>query len=70
MLFFKQKTAYEMLRSLVGSEMCIRDRDPCRAIVAGIGDYSTGMLVARRSPIDAKRSYISSIHTTELSVMN
>ncbi len=22
--FFKQKTAYEMLRSLVGSEMCIR----------------------------------------------
>ena len=22
---FKQKTAYEMLRSLVGSEMCIRD---------------------------------------------
>ena len=26
--FFKQKTAYEMLRSLVGSEMCIRDRGP------------------------------------------
>ena len=24
--FFKQKTAYEMLRSLVGSDMCIRDR--------------------------------------------
>src|SRR5665254_19660 len=24
--FFKQKTAYEMLRRLVGSEMCIRDR--------------------------------------------
>ena len=24
--FFKQKTAYERLRSLVGSEMCIRDR--------------------------------------------
>ena len=23
--FFKQKTAYEVLRSLVGSEMCIRD---------------------------------------------
>src|SRR5678815_442554 len=23
--FFKQKTAYEMIRSLVGSEMCIRD---------------------------------------------
>src|SRR5678816_1767256 len=27
--FFKQKTAYEMLRSLVGSEMCIRDRLVC-----------------------------------------
>ena len=24
--FFKQKTAYEMLRSRVGAEMCIRDR--------------------------------------------
>ena len=24
--FFEQKTAYEMLRRLVGSEMCIRDR--------------------------------------------
>eukprot|EP00658_Telonema_sp_P-2_P069042 TRINITY_DN5809_c0_g1_i1.p1 TRINITY_DN5809_c0_g1~~TRINITY_DN5809_c0_g1_i1.p1 ORF type:complete len:503 (+),score=128.95 TRINITY_DN5809_c0_g1_i1:3-1511(+) len=28
--FFKQKTAYEMLRSLVGSEMCIRDSHRCR----------------------------------------
>src|SRR5678815_5502192 len=28
--FFKQKTAYEMLRSLVGSEMCIRDRSLTR----------------------------------------
>ena len=26
LFFFKQKTAYEVLRSLVGSEMCIRDR--------------------------------------------
>ncbi len=25
-VFFEQKTAYEMLRGLVGSEMCIRDR--------------------------------------------
>eukprot|EP00658_Telonema_sp_P-2_P013066 TRINITY_DN14961_c0_g1_i2.p1 TRINITY_DN14961_c0_g1~~TRINITY_DN14961_c0_g1_i2.p1 ORF type:complete len:103 (-),score=30.61 TRINITY_DN14961_c0_g1_i2:556-864(-) len=33
--FFKQKTAYEMLRSLVGSEMCIRDstrRGDCPSI--------------------------------------
>ena len=29
-VFFKQKTAYEMLRSLVGSEMCIRDRSLTR----------------------------------------
>src|SRR5428012_3871 len=28
--FFKQKTAYEIMPSLVGSEMCIRDR--CRYI--------------------------------------
>ena len=26
LFLFKQKTAYELLRSLVGSEMCIRDR--------------------------------------------
>ena len=25
--FFKQKTAYEIMPSLVGSEMCIRDRN-------------------------------------------
>ena len=25
-IFFKQKTAYEIRLSLVGSEMCIRDR--------------------------------------------
>eukprot|EP00658_Telonema_sp_P-2_P058332 TRINITY_DN46800_c0_g1_i2.p1 TRINITY_DN46800_c0_g1~~TRINITY_DN46800_c0_g1_i2.p1 ORF type:complete len:123 (-),score=43.50 TRINITY_DN46800_c0_g1_i2:81-449(-) len=31
--FFKQKTAYEMLRSLVGSEMCIRDRISMPSVV-------------------------------------
>src|SRR5678816_900726 len=38
--FFKQKTAYEMLRSLVGSEMCIRDRfklDEVREALSAIG---------------------------------
>ena len=40
--FFKQNTADEMLRSLVGSEMCIRDRGLARhktvqAKAAGIG---------------------------------
>ena len=29
--FFRQKTPYEMLRSLVGSEMCIRDSPRLRA---------------------------------------
>ena len=29
--FFKQKTAYEIMPSLVGSEMCIRDRTACSA---------------------------------------
>src|SRR5674536_395620 len=29
--FFKQKTAYEMLRSLVGSEICIRDSKGTKA---------------------------------------
>ena len=28
-LAFKQKTAYEIMPSLVGSEMCIRDRPQC-----------------------------------------
>ena len=47
--FFKTKTAYEMLRSLVGSEMCIRDRliiDDCietgaaaEALFALIGEF-------------------------------
>eukprot|EP00658_Telonema_sp_P-2_P007573 TRINITY_DN12831_c0_g1_i12.p1 TRINITY_DN12831_c0_g1~~TRINITY_DN12831_c0_g1_i12.p1 ORF type:complete len:419 (-),score=83.14 TRINITY_DN12831_c0_g1_i12:531-1787(-) len=46
--FFKQKTAYEMLRSLVGSEMCIRDRYQRR--VRGqtptiMGWFSTAMKV-------------------------
>ena len=31
--FFKQKTAYEVLRSLVGSEMCIRDSPWCGSTV-------------------------------------
>jgi len=32
--FFKQKTAYEIRLSLVGSEMCIRDRCPLAAAAA------------------------------------
>ena len=32
LFFFKQKTAYEIRLSLVGSEMCIRDRDKVRIV--------------------------------------
>eukprot|EP00658_Telonema_sp_P-2_P001089 TRINITY_DN10409_c0_g2_i2.p1 TRINITY_DN10409_c0_g2~~TRINITY_DN10409_c0_g2_i2.p1 ORF type:complete len:231 (+),score=63.51 TRINITY_DN10409_c0_g2_i2:80-772(+) len=39
--FFKQKTAYEMLRSLVGSEMCIRDRQYHNHRVASTSVAST-----------------------------
>ena len=41
--FFKQKTAYEIMPSLVGSEMCIRDRlwsDQCFDAVACEGPRS------------------------------
>ncbi len=31
--FFKQKTGYELLRRLVGSEKCIRDRPELRVVV-------------------------------------
>ena len=38
--FFKQKTAYELLRSLVGSEMCIRDSFfPVSGIALLLGVY-------------------------------
>src|SRR5450756_1497144 len=36
--FFKQKTAYEIMPSLVGSEMCIRDRDYIAALTQGQED--------------------------------
>src|SRR5674536_395931 len=42
--FFKQKTAYEMLRSLVGSEMCIRDS--LKAARAGIP-----LIISKAAPI-------------------
>ena len=43
--FFKQKTAYEMLRSLVGSEMCIRDSSsPCCSATATPARTTRGAL--------------------------
>ena len=52
--FFKQKTAYEMLRSLVGSEMCIRDRPYVvaqAADLAGIDGPATLLSKARGGSI-------------------
>eukprot|EP00658_Telonema_sp_P-2_P005117 TRINITY_DN11921_c0_g1_i1.p1 TRINITY_DN11921_c0_g1~~TRINITY_DN11921_c0_g1_i1.p1 ORF type:complete len:217 (-),score=66.08 TRINITY_DN11921_c0_g1_i1:29-679(-) len=48
--FFKQKTAYEMLRSLVGSEMCIRDRvllvdELVTDVVDLVGEATEGLIV-------------------------
>src|SRR5674536_146607 len=64
--FFKQKTAYEMLRSLVGSEMCIRrERGPrSRATAAprplsasaGAGATEPGALAVRALPQLAHRA--------------
>eukprot|EP00658_Telonema_sp_P-2_P001569 TRINITY_DN10580_c0_g1_i5.p1 TRINITY_DN10580_c0_g1~~TRINITY_DN10580_c0_g1_i5.p1 ORF type:complete len:116 (-),score=23.21 TRINITY_DN10580_c0_g1_i5:160-507(-) len=45
--FFKQKTAYEMLRSLVGSEMCIRDRCTVRT-TSGRGSLASAPHINRR----------------------
>eukprot|EP00658_Telonema_sp_P-2_P067753 TRINITY_DN56691_c0_g1_i1.p1 TRINITY_DN56691_c0_g1~~TRINITY_DN56691_c0_g1_i1.p1 ORF type:complete len:113 (-),score=32.68 TRINITY_DN56691_c0_g1_i1:155-493(-) len=42
--FFKQKTAYEMLRSLVGSEMCIRDSHNTPAAYRFLGRLMGGCL--------------------------
>src|SRR5674536_350010 len=46
--FFKQKTAYEMLRSLVGSEMCIRDST--RPVAASAGRISSSPASGRCAP--------------------
>ena len=55
--FFKQKTAYEMLRSLVGSEMCIRDSLPSTRVVA-ISPMVTGMTpVFRRNTLAIASEY-------------
>ena len=40
--FFKQKTEYEMLRRLVGSEMCIRDSHSAEAEKIALEAYGIG----------------------------
>ena len=49
--FFKQKTAYEMLRSLVGSEMCIRDRATfnCSCFAVALSEWALEWMTSRRT---------------------
>ena len=49
LFFFKQKTAYEMLRSLVGSEMCIRDRSGRHDVKEGFLVFSGKAMVPLRT---------------------
>ena len=62
--FFKQKTAYEMLRSLVGSEMCIRDRLQALPPFTGIAGFrkSTGTIIGPEAVTGAKVTDLSLIH--------
>eukprot|EP00658_Telonema_sp_P-2_P005652 TRINITY_DN12126_c0_g2_i1.p2 TRINITY_DN12126_c0_g2~~TRINITY_DN12126_c0_g2_i1.p2 ORF type:complete len:107 (+),score=19.67 TRINITY_DN12126_c0_g2_i1:2-322(+) len=48
--FFKQKTAYEMLRSLVGSEMCIRDRYGRVLCGLCVVDYEVRVVLVVKEP--------------------
>ena len=62
--FFKQKTAYEMLRSLVGSEMCIRDR----AYLALGGVHATKKDF--KSAADVYDKAVTAIGTPDLSLIH
>eukprot|EP00658_Telonema_sp_P-2_P026977 TRINITY_DN20944_c0_g1_i1.p1 TRINITY_DN20944_c0_g1~~TRINITY_DN20944_c0_g1_i1.p1 ORF type:complete len:105 (+),score=19.42 TRINITY_DN20944_c0_g1_i1:48-362(+) len=75
--FFKQKTAYEMLRSLVGSEMCIRDRSHSCPLVGPSPDLAEhnktagrGCARAVRHPISAHHSSRSCFASTASSLMS
>ena len=71
--FFKQKTAYEMLRSLVGSEMCIRDstsrvrstvRKVEEAITAGNKEAAvTAMKAAEPEPVSYTHLTLPTIYS-------
>ena len=54
--FFKQKTAYEMLRSLVGSEMCIRD---------SIGTCGDRADIDHRSAVHDRSRYLDPAHRVQ-----
>src|SRR5428012_6994 len=59
--FFKQKTGYEIMPSLVGSEMCIRDSTGIVFVAAG---HTTGWPIAAggaQSLTNALASYLHSL---------
>eukprot|EP00658_Telonema_sp_P-2_P066874 TRINITY_DN55835_c0_g1_i1.p1 TRINITY_DN55835_c0_g1~~TRINITY_DN55835_c0_g1_i1.p1 ORF type:complete len:324 (-),score=108.10 TRINITY_DN55835_c0_g1_i1:236-1207(-) len=64
--FFKQKTAYEMLRSLVGSEMCIRDRYQRR--VRESGESKMAKLYFRYGTVSSAKTLalLACAHTYEV----
>eukprot|EP00658_Telonema_sp_P-2_P053127 TRINITY_DN41555_c0_g1_i1.p1 TRINITY_DN41555_c0_g1~~TRINITY_DN41555_c0_g1_i1.p1 ORF type:complete len:114 (-),score=29.76 TRINITY_DN41555_c0_g1_i1:126-467(-) len=57
--FFKQKTAYEMLRSLVGSEMCIRDRDHIKTNSRTDVNFSDSLMKPHRMKLAARLSLLA-----------
>src|SRR5665648_1172901 len=64
--FFKQKTAYEIMPSLVGSEMCIRDRAYCELADLDAAEYDeersglwTRGLLIRRNIADGDFAFFS-----------
>ena len=62
--FFKQKTAYELLRSLVGSEMCIRDRKDSSSLIRTIFKmiWCAVVLAIAAIAFGIKKAYLSLIH--------
>ena len=66
--FFKQKTAYEMLRSLVGSEMCIRDRCMCMSMESRWDRTSSATCGGTSSPTSGRRGSTAPVSYTHLTL--
>src|SRR5450756_2776518 len=80
--FFKQKTAYEIMPSLVGSEMCIRDRQQTpqqRDALQAVARRDTRFLAGRHvdaaagaahggspEPLALQQNAVPESHATEL----
>eukprot|EP00658_Telonema_sp_P-2_P024471 TRINITY_DN19834_c0_g1_i13.p1 TRINITY_DN19834_c0_g1~~TRINITY_DN19834_c0_g1_i13.p1 ORF type:complete len:249 (-),score=87.44 TRINITY_DN19834_c0_g1_i13:137-883(-) len=67
--FFKQKTAYEMLRSLVGSEMCIRDRSQAvakitKAVERAVPPHLTMVMSIICNSVCTRNDAVSVLHRT------